>query len=158
MKNLIAVRFSMCGFSQQSYDRIHKFKFDRIRENIRAIVSRLRSSGYKEYIEIFFQVYQFNANELRECQRFANDLGVVLLFCFVDALGNKRFPHPIVGLAFKDSSKRFAEWIHTRIYTVEKTMDSFFVVERDLGDCEVSVEISPLQVDQTAICRTLSAA
>jgi MoaA/NifB/PqqE/SkfB family radical SAM enzyme len=86
VKNLIAVRFSMCGFSQQSYDRIHKFDFDRIRENIATIVSRLRSVGYKEYIEIDFHVYQFNANELRECQRFANDLGVVLFF--LDAILN----------------------------------------------------------------------
>ena len=80
VKNLIAVRFSMCGFSQQSYDRIHKFEFDRIKENIATIVSDLRSLGYKKYIEIYFHVYRFNTNELGECQRFANDLGVVLLF------------------------------------------------------------------------------
>jgi MoaA/NifB/PqqE/SkfB family radical SAM enzyme len=80
VKNLIAVRFSMCGFSQQSYDRIHKFEFDRIWGNISTIVSRLRSFGYKKYIEICFHVYRFNANELRECQRFANDLGVELFF------------------------------------------------------------------------------
>jgi MoaA/NifB/PqqE/SkfB family radical SAM enzyme len=80
VKNLIAVKFSMCGFSQQSYDRIHKLEFDRIRENIATIVSRLRSLGYKGYIEICFHVYRWNTNELRECQRFAKDLGVVLLF------------------------------------------------------------------------------
>ena len=34
VKNLVNVRFSMCGFSQRSYDRIHQLKFDRIRENI----------------------------------------------------------------------------------------------------------------------------
>jgi SAM-dependent methyltransferase len=27
-------------------------------------------------------------------------------FCFIDALGNKRFPHTVVGLAFKDSVPR----------------------------------------------------
>jgi MoaA/NifB/PqqE/SkfB family radical SAM enzyme len=80
VKNLIGVRFSMCGFSQQSYDRIHKFEFDRIRENIRTTVSDLRSAGYKKYIEIVFHLYRWNTNELRECQRFANDLGAVLFF------------------------------------------------------------------------------
>ena len=78
--NLIAVRFSMCGFSQQSYNRIHKFKFDRITENISKIVSRLRSLGYDQWIDICFHVYRFNANEIRECKRFANDLGVSLIF------------------------------------------------------------------------------
>jgi MoaA/NifB/PqqE/SkfB family radical SAM enzyme len=80
VKNLINIRFSMCGFSQQSYDRIHKFEFDRIRENITTIVSRLRSLGYKKYIDIAFHVYRFNTDELRGCQRFANDLGVTLFF------------------------------------------------------------------------------
>jgi MoaA/NifB/PqqE/SkfB family radical SAM enzyme len=80
VKNLIAVRFSMCGFSQQSYDRIHKFKFDRIKGNIRTIVSDLRSAGYNQLIDIFFHVYRFNTNEIRECERFANDLGISLLF------------------------------------------------------------------------------
>ena len=79
-KNLIAVRFSMCGFSQQSYDRIHKFKFDRIKENISTIVSRLRSLGYNHRIEICFHVYRFNTNEIRECERFANDLGITPVF------------------------------------------------------------------------------
>jgi hypothetical protein len=70
----------MCGFPQLSYDRIHKFEFDRIRENISAIVSRLRSSWYKRRIQILFHVYRFNTNELRECQRFAIDLGISLAF------------------------------------------------------------------------------
>jgi MoaA/NifB/PqqE/SkfB family radical SAM enzyme len=70
----------MCGFSQQSYDRIHKFEFDRITENIRTIASDLRSAGYKKRIQILFHIYRFNAEELRECQRFANDLGISLAF------------------------------------------------------------------------------
>jgi len=80
VKNLISVFFSICGFSQQSYDRIHKFKFDRIKENIITIVSRLRSSGYKKRIEILFHVYRFNTDEIPECQSFANDLGISLAF------------------------------------------------------------------------------
>jgi len=79
-KNLMSIFLSMCGFSQQSYDRIHKFKFDRITENIATIVSGLRSVGYRKYITILFHVYRFNTEELRECQRFAHDLGVVLIF------------------------------------------------------------------------------
>jgi MoaA/NifB/PqqE/SkfB family radical SAM enzyme len=80
VKNLISVFFSMCGFSQQSYGRIHKFDFDRITENIITIVSDLRSSGYKKRIEVLFHIYRFNADEIRECQRFANDLGISLAF------------------------------------------------------------------------------
>ena len=80
VKNLFAIRFSICGFSQQSYDRIHKFEFDRIKENISTIVSRLRSLGYNQRIEICFHVYRFNTNEIRECERFANDLGITPVF------------------------------------------------------------------------------
>ena len=80
IKHLAAFKFSMCGFSQQSYNRIHKFKFDRITENISKIVSRLRSLEYNEWIGINFHVYRFNTNEIRECKRFANDLGISLLF------------------------------------------------------------------------------
>ena len=80
VKNLAAIRFSMCGFSQQSYDRIHKFDFDRIRENISTIVSHLRSVGYNQRIEICFHVYRFNTDEICECQRFANDLGITPVF------------------------------------------------------------------------------
>jgi MoaA/NifB/PqqE/SkfB family radical SAM enzyme len=79
-KNLISVFFSMCGFSQRSYDRIHKFEFEAVRENISTIVSDLRSSGYKKRIQILFHVYRFNIEELRKCQRFANDLGISLAF------------------------------------------------------------------------------
>ena len=80
VKNLTAIRFSMCGFSQQSYDRIHKFKFDRIRGNISTIVSSLRSFGYNQRIEICFHVYRFNTDEIRECEKFANDLGITPVF------------------------------------------------------------------------------
>jgi len=80
VKNLINIRFSMCGFSQQSYDRIHKFEFDRIRGNISTIVYCLRSSGYNKPIEICFHVYRFNTDEIRECERFAKDLGITPVF------------------------------------------------------------------------------
>jgi len=80
VKNLINIRFSMCGFSQQSYDRIHKFEFDRIRGNISTIVSRLRSLGYNQWIEICFHVYRFNTDEIRECERFAKDLSITPVF------------------------------------------------------------------------------
>jgi len=80
VKNLISIFFSMCGFSQQSYDRIHKFKFDRIKGNIITIVSDLRSVGYKKRIDVCFHVYRFNTDEIRECERFANDLGITPVF------------------------------------------------------------------------------
>ena len=91
VKNLAAIRFSMCGFSQQSYDRIHKFEFDRIRGNISTIVSRLRSLRYNQPTEIFFHVYRFNTNEIRECERFANDLGMTPVF--IDAYLNDWWQH-----------------------------------------------------------------
>jgi len=70
--------FSMPGFSPHSYERIHGFRFETIRENIETIVGRARSAGYRGIFRIHYHVYQFNMGEIAPCREFAKRLGIEL--------------------------------------------------------------------------------
>ena len=72
VRGLRNIVFSMSGFTQTSYDKIHGFKFDQIIKNIVSIVKTCRQYGYKGKFSISFHTYQFNADELFECEKFAN--------------------------------------------------------------------------------------
>lgn len=78
VKGLQAVIFSMPGFSQASYDRIHGFKFSSICMNIESIVGLARSAGYRGSVSIYYHVYQFNMSEIAQCEVFCRRLGIVL--------------------------------------------------------------------------------
>lgn len=68
--------FSMCGFSQASYDRIHKFNFERIKTNISLMITNAREHGFKGNAHISYHVYQFNQHELQSAKEFAESLGI----------------------------------------------------------------------------------
>lgn len=70
------IMFSMPGFSQRSYDRISRLPFERVRDNIAAIVADLRSKRFGGQTWIAYHIYQFNLNELRACERFAANLKI----------------------------------------------------------------------------------
>lgn len=68
--------FSMCGFSQQSYDKIHQFDFERIKHNVEQIVKDFRSHGCVGEIYISFHLYQFNIHELQAAYEWARQLHI----------------------------------------------------------------------------------
>ena len=70
------VKFSVCGFSQASYDRIHRFDFERIKANIENIVRTFRQYGFVGEFYIYFHVYQFNLHELQAAYDFAKKLNI----------------------------------------------------------------------------------
>jgi len=76
VRNLDHLIFSMCGFSQASYDRIQQTNFDKARENITRIVEDCRRHGFKGDFRIFFHIYKFNEEEVDPCRKFANRLGI----------------------------------------------------------------------------------
>jgi len=73
--HLRELSFSLPGFSQSSYDRIHGFDFSTIKDNIRKLVVSLRRLGYGGQSKIFFHIYQFNLDEIAPARAFARELG-----------------------------------------------------------------------------------
>ena len=54
------VNFSMPGWSQASYDKIHGLRFDRVVANMEATVRNMRAMGCAGRFMLAFHVYQFN--------------------------------------------------------------------------------------------------
>jgi len=78
ISGLKMIIFSMPGFSQSSYDRIHGFRFQSILKNIKTIVDNANSVGFKGIFSIHYHVYQFNMNEIALCEAFSKRLGINL--------------------------------------------------------------------------------
>ncbi|MBI5771731.1 MAG: hypothetical protein HZA93_28430 [Verrucomicrobia bacterium] len=76
--NLDHVIFSMPGFSQEAYDRIHGFQFTEILGNIDRIVTQCREHGFTGRFAISYHVYKFNTAEIKPCERFADERGIEL--------------------------------------------------------------------------------
>lgn len=81
MLGLTKIQFSVCGTSQESYDRIHGLSCIKTQNNIKRMVSLLH--GYYPDIECILklQMYRFNENEFNEALRFAisNSMNVIPL-------------------------------------------------------------------------------
>jgi MoaA/NifB/PqqE/SkfB family radical SAM enzyme len=74
--NLKKIGFSMPGFSQDSYDRIHGFNFEQIKTNISRYVDTLRELNYRGEIVIYYHIYQFNLDEISYAKTFAKNLNI----------------------------------------------------------------------------------
>lgn len=70
------VVLSMPGFSQSSYNKIHGFNFEIIKENIRNLLNNMRLHGFEGEAYISYHVYRFNELELKEAEKFAEELGI----------------------------------------------------------------------------------
>lgn len=77
-KNLFSILFSMCGFSQKSYDYIHKLDFETVKKNIRIIMKEIRDRGFTGDAYINYHLYQFNMTEVYDAQAFAVEVGIRL--------------------------------------------------------------------------------
>lgn len=71
--------FSMPGFSQNSYNIIHGFNFERIKDNISKILNNLKSCGFEGEAILSYHVYQFNQSEIKSAKEFADLLGLTFV-------------------------------------------------------------------------------
>ncbi len=70
IENLQEISFSLPGFSQDSYNRVHGFNFDKIKNNIVRFVDNLKKVGYQNKVKIFYHIYQFNLDEIVSAKEF----------------------------------------------------------------------------------------
>lgn len=71
-----AFTFSMPGFSQQSYDRIHQLSFEKVKENIKRIADNIYSHGFQGDGSLSWHVYKFNMHEMEAAREFAEFLNL----------------------------------------------------------------------------------
>jgi MoaA/NifB/PqqE/SkfB family radical SAM enzyme len=71
------VNFSVPGWSQKSYDRIHGLRFDRIVHNMEQTITNMRETSYRNEFVLAFHVYQFNYGaELTSARAWCEEHGV----------------------------------------------------------------------------------
>lgn len=70
------INFSMPGFSQMSYDKIHGFNFERIKNNMIKILYDARKSGFEGRAVLNYHIYKFNTEEIIPAISFANAHGL----------------------------------------------------------------------------------
>lgn len=85
------ILFSMPGFSQHSYDKIHGFDFETIKNNIRTTMQEIRKRGFNGDAYINYHLYQFNIEEVYEAKKFADEIGIRLHTMFAYFNGTKGF-------------------------------------------------------------------
>ena len=67
------IYFSMPGFSQGSYDRIHGFNFELIKENIKKLYKNMLECGFHGEAVISAHLYKFSLEELEELRKWAKE-------------------------------------------------------------------------------------
>ena len=78
LDKLFEIKFSMPGFSQESYDRQHGFDFNKIKENITKIVTNVHNWAPKVSFSVIYHVYKSNASEIKEAAEFCRLLDIRL--------------------------------------------------------------------------------
>lgn len=76
LDKLVEIKFSMPGFSQESYDRQHGFDFNTIKGNIEKIVAAVRNWTSNVSFSIIYHVYKSNASEALDALAFCHQLKI----------------------------------------------------------------------------------
>ena len=77
LKKLKFLTISMPGFSQESYDRIHGFDFEKILFNIEALIANFRKAGFRGSVCMAYHIYQFNLAEILPARSFCSERGII---------------------------------------------------------------------------------
>lgn len=82
------IYFSMPGFSQKSYDRIHGFKFDTIKKNIIKIQENMLKHGFSGDFIISAHIYRFSEREIESLRAWAYKEGLIVNAYYPYLAGN----------------------------------------------------------------------
>lgn len=75
--NLDGIIISMCGFSQESYNKMHRLNFEIVKDNIVNLVKNATKESYDtQKIRIAHHIYQFNVEEIPDLFRFTKELNL----------------------------------------------------------------------------------
>jgi MoaA/NifB/PqqE/SkfB family radical SAM enzyme len=77
LATLKQIIFSFPGFSQASYDRIHGFNFEHIKDNVASLVRDIRAANPNTQLFMSFHIYQFNLLEMAAARDWCTKLGIV---------------------------------------------------------------------------------
>jgi len=108
--NLQEMRFSVPGFSQSSYDRIHGFNFESILKNIEMFCKNIRKEGSTATLRMAYHLYQFNLDEIDAAMKFCSLNGIEFFpysaylndFNLAKAYLNKSISTELLGRIGKD--------------------------------------------------------
>lgn len=70
------MKFSMCGFSQASYDKVQGRDFGIVKQNIATMIANYRDCGFHSEAYVLFHVYQFNLDEIEPAREWSESLGI----------------------------------------------------------------------------------
>jgi MoaA/NifB/PqqE/SkfB family radical SAM enzyme len=79
--------FSMPGWSQSSYDKVHGLRFERVVANMEATIKNMRHTGYRGGFLLAYHVYQFNCfDELAAARRWCknNDVKFFPYYAYIN--------------------------------------------------------------------------
>lgn len=68
--------FSMPGFSQTSYDHIHRLNFNTVKRNIETYCKLVSKAAPNAILTMSYHVYQFNLDEMEVAEQFCKDNGI----------------------------------------------------------------------------------
>lgn len=79
VSSILYMGFSMPGFNQESYDKIHGFNFETICKNIETMTNWIHSINPNILIHINYHKYTFSINDVQKCVDFCNKLGIGII-------------------------------------------------------------------------------
>lgn len=125
-KNCSIFIFSMPGFSQESYDRIHGFSFEKIKRNIEEICMNLKNTGFEGDGMLSYHVYKFNMHEIEQARKFSELLGLTFNPYYPYFAGNSMMEEYLEGKMTKpviDAAEQELYLSHVKELLKKRPMD-----------------------------------